>query len=40
VTRQRSVGRSAYTRMNRINVQFFNRANRLWYTKPLISRVS
>jgi hypothetical protein len=26
--------------MNRTNIQFFNRANRLWYTKPLINRIS
>jgi DNA-binding transcriptional LysR family regulator len=40
LARRRSVQRAARESINRIIVQFLNRAKGLWYTKPLINRVS
>jgi len=40
LARRRSVQRAARESINRIIVQFLNRAKCPWYTKPLINRVS
>jgi hypothetical protein len=40
LARRRSVQRAAQESINRIIIQFLNRARGLWYTKPLINRVS